>query len=83
MLLQDALRFIIQSHKFTNAVAGYPQQGAFCRGIDIKLHHDVSTNALYCEAYFDYGHAGESTDDIIAKVSYNQGQFENLLVNYI
>lgn len=83
MIIQNALVFITNSNKFASAIANYPANGAFCRSIDIKIIYDENTKSVYYEAYFDYGDPGQSPNDILAKVKYDNGDFKDLYVTKV
>ncbi len=82
MLLEEALTHITNSIDFKQAVSNYPQQGAFCRNILIRLQVDPgNNNSIYCDANFDYGQPGNSKNDIRATVIYRNGDFKDVQVS--
>ena len=79
MIIKNALDFIINSTEFKALAKNLPESGVFCRNVDAKLLADVAKEMYYCEVYFDFGNAGNSMDDILARVQYhNDGSFSFL-----
>jgi hypothetical protein len=84
MIVKDAIDFILNSAEFKEVIKKLPENGAFCRELNVKLLADVPKKMYYCEVYFDYGNAGNSLDDILARAAcHDDGAFSLLYIGAI
>ena len=79
MLISNAINFVINSPQFANKVQHFHLNINACRRLDTKLLADVASQTYYFELYFDFGNAGQSTNDILARVKIlTDGSFQLL-----
>jgi hypothetical protein len=79
MLINNAISFVINSSQFAQKVQQANLNINACRRLDTKLLADVASETYYFELYFDFGNAGQSTNDILARVKIlTDGSFQFL-----
>ncbi len=68
MLIKNAVDFVTNSNRFQNRLTELNLNKNACRRVDVRLLADIEQEMHYFEFYFDFGNAGPSVNDIVARL---------------